>query len=206
MQQFIISLMDRYGYIGILFLITLENVFPPIPSEVILTLGGFMTTYTSMSIFGVVLFSTFGSVLGAIILYYAGKLLNRERLMRLVSGRLGKILHFSAEDVCRSIDWFQEKGNKTVFFCRFVPILRSLISIPAGMSEMDPARFLVYTTVGSALWNVVLVTLGSIVGENWTMISGIFHEYSHITGIVLAVLALFMLYRYIRKKQTSQKV
>lgn len=202
MQEFIISLMDRFGYPGILFLITLENVFPPIPSEVILTLGGFMTTYTSMSILGVVLFSTFGSLLGAIILYCAGKLLNEERMIRLVSGKVGRILRFHPEDVCRSMEWFQKKGNKTVFICRFIPILRSLISIPAGMSKMEPTRFLIYTTAGSIIWNAVLVVLGSIVGENWTQISEIFGKYSFVTRLILlGTVALFFYKHYAKKKK-----
>lgn len=200
MQELIISLLNRFGYPGILFLITLENVFPPIPSEVILTLGGFMTTYTSMSIFGVVLFSTFGSLLGAIILYSVGKILNRDRLMRLVSGKIGRVLHFHPEDVARSVEHFQKKGDKTVFFCRFIPILRSLISIPAGISEMDPTRFLIYTTAGSIIWNAVLVTLGSIVGENWEQISTLFSRYSFITRCILSGAVILFLYKHCRKK------
>lgn len=200
MQEFVISLMDRFGYPGILFLITLENIFPPIPSEVILTLGGFMTTYTDMSILGVTLFSTFGSLLGAIILYSVGKLLRGDRLMYVVSGRLGRLLHFKAEDVSRSIEWFRKKGTKSVFFCRFIPIVRSLISIPAGMCEMNPTIFLLYTTVGSAVWNAVLITLGSIVGENWEEISTVLHRYSSMTRILLIALVALLLFRRLRKK------
>lgn len=200
MQDFIISLMDRFGYVGILLLITLENLFPPIPSEVILTLGGFMTTYTTMNVPGVILFSTLGSLLGAIILYYVGKILNQERLIALSMGPVGRILHFSTADICRSISRFREKGNATVFYCRFIPILRSLISIPAGICEMSQGRFLVYTTLGSLLWNTVLVTLGSIVGDNWQQISGIFDKYSAITKILLVLFLALFLIKHFRKK------
>lgn len=200
MQEFIISLMDRFGYLGILFLITLENLFPPIPSEVILTLGGFMTTYSSMTVFGVVVFSTLGSVLGAIILYYVGKILNQERLIALSLGPVGRILHFSTADICRSISRFREKGNISVFYCRCIPILRSLISIPAGICEMEPTPFLLYTTAGSLIWNTILVTLGSILGNNWAQISELFAQYSTLTRIALiAFFALFLLKRF-RKK------
>lgn len=200
MQDLIISLMDRFGYIGILFLITLENLFPPIPSEVILTLGGFMTTYTSMNVPCVILFSTFGSVLGAIILYYVGKILNQDRLIALSLGPVGRILHFSTADICRSISRFREKGNSSVFYCRFIPILRSLISIPAGISEMPQGRFLVYTTLGSLIWNTVLVTLGSIVGKNWEQISGIFGKYSTLTKFAFIVFFVIFLFKHFRKK------
>lgn len=200
MQDFIISLMDRFGYVGILLLITLENLFPPIPSEVILTLGGFMTTYTTMNVPGVILFSTLGSLLGAIILYFVGKILNQERLIALSMGPVGRILHFSTADICRSISRFREKGNATVFYCRFIPILRSLISIPAGICEMSQGRFLIYTTLGSLLWNTVLVTLGSIVGDNWQQISGIFDKYSAITKILLVLFLALFLIKHFRKK------
>lgn len=200
MQDFIISLMNRFGYIGILFLITLENLFPPIPSEVILTLGGFMTTYSTMSVPGVILFSTFGSLLGAIALYYVGKLLNQDRLIALSLGPVGRILHFSTADICRAISRFREKGNFSVFYCRFIPILRSLISIPAGISEMSQGRFLIYTTIGSLIWNTVLVTLGSIVGNNWAQISDIFGKYSTLTKFALLILLIFFLIKHFRKK------
>lgn len=200
MQEFIITLMDRFGYVGILLLITLENLFPPIPSEVILTLGGFMTTYTTMTVPGVILFSTLGSLLGAIILYFVGKILNQERLIALSMGPVGRILHFSTTDICRSISRFREKGNATVFYCRFIPILRSLISIPAGICEMSQGRFLIYTTLGSLIWNTILVTLGSIVGENWGEISNIFHKYSTLTKIVFVLFLVFSLVKHFRKK------
>ncbi len=200
MQDFIITFMNRFGYIGIFLLITLENIFPPIPSEVILTLGGFMTTYTNMNVPGVILFSTLGSLLGAIVLYYAGKILNKDRLIALSLGPVGKILHLDTADICRSIARFQEKGNFSVFYCRFIPILRSLISIPAGISEMSQGRFLIYTTLGSLIWNTVLVTLGSMVGENWAQISNIFDKYSTLTKLALLAFLVFFLIKHFKKK------
>lgn len=202
MQEFIVSLMGKFGYPGIFFLITIENLFPPIPSEVILTMGGFLTTCTPMRIFGVILFSTLGSLLGAIILYYIGKLLNKERLMRLVSGRTGRLLHLHAEDIENAAVWFERKGGKAVFFCRLIPILRSLISIPAGMSEMNQIKFLLYTTAGSLLWNTVLVVLGSILGESWMLIAIVLKRYSAITKIALGISALSILFYFHRKKRS----
>ena len=184
------------------FLIALENVFPPIPSEVILLFGGFMTTYTSLNIALMVVAATLGSLLGAIVLYYIGKILNKERLKKIVSGKVGKVLRLKEKDIDMANHWFDTKGNKTVFFCRFIPIVRSLISIPAGMSEMPMAKFLLYTTVGSAIWNTVLIVIGNRVGENWESILGVFDQYSHIVLILLILIfVLFIVWFYTKKKK-----
>lgn len=204
MQEAIISIMNNFGYFGVFFLIAIENIFPPIPSEVILLFGGFMTTYSKLNIIGVIIASTLGSILGALILYYIGKILNKERLKKIVRGKIGKILRLKEKDIDKADEWFDKKGNKTVFFCRFVPILRSLISIPAGMSEMEMPKFLLYTTVGSAIWNTVLTIIGSIVGKNWESIVDIFDKYSHITLIVLIILFIILATVFF-KKRSKQK-
>ena len=201
MQTTIISIMNKFGYFGVFFLIAIENIFPPIPSEVILLFGGFMTTYSKLKITGIIIASTLGSLVGAIILYYIGKILNKERLKKLVKGKTGKVLRLKEADIDKADDWFDTKGNKTVFFCRFVPILRSLISIPAGMSEMKMSKFLLYTTVGSAIWNAVLTILGSIVGEKWESIVKIFDQYSHITLFILIILFIIFVIVYIKKRK-----
>ncbi len=201
MEEFFVAIMNQYGYVGVFFLILLENIFPPIPSEVILLFGGFMTTYTSLNIFGMVLFSTLGSVIGAILLYYIGKIFNKERLKKLISGRIGKVLRLKAKDIEVADKWFDEKGNKTVFFCRFIPIVRSLISIPAGMSEMPKTKFIVYTLMGSFLWNIILIYVGSFVGERWTDIVLILDQYSHFLLIlILLSFCIFCLWFYHKRK------
>ncbi len=206
MQEFIISLMGQFGYFGVFFLIALENVFPPIPSEVILLFGGFMTTYTSLNIALMIVAATLGSLLGAIVLYYIGKILNKERLKKIVSGKVGKVLRLKEKDIDMADHWFDTKGNKTVFFCRFIPIVRSLISIPAGMSEMPMAKFLLYTTVGSAIWNTVLIVIGNRVGENWESILGVFDQYSHIVLILLILIFILFIVWFYTKKQKKKKV
>ena len=187
MQEIMLSIMEQFGYLGVFLLIAVENIFPPIPSEAVLLFGGFMTTYTGLNIVIMIISATLGSLVGAIVLYYVGRILNKERLKKLVSGKVGKILRLKTEDIDKADKWFDEKGNKTVFFCRFIPIVRSLISIPAGMSEMSMGKFLMYTISGSAVWNTVLLTIGNIVGENWVNMLAIFDQYSHITLTVLAI-------------------
>ena len=205
MEELILSIMNQFGYIGVLLLIAIENVFPPIPSEVILLFGGFMTTYTELNVIGMILFSTLGSLIGAIVLYYVGKILNKERLKKIVSGKVGKILRLKNEDIEKADHWFDTKGNKTVFFCRFIPIVRSLISIPAGMSEMPMTKFLLYTTFGSLIWNTVLVVIGNRVGENWTSILDILDKYSNIVLVLLVIIAIACIYLFYSKKLKKDK-
>lgn len=204
MEEIIINLMNQFGYAGIMFLIMIENVFPPIPSEIILCFGGFMTTTTKMTVLGVIIASTIGSLLGAIILYLVGRLLNKERLIKIVNGKIGKILRLKAKDIEMADRWFDEKGNLTVFFCRFIPIVRSLISIPAGMSEMPFLKFMTLTTIGTVIWNTVLTILGSVMGENWVKIADIMDKFSSITLIVLIIIfivACGCFYKFVYKKR-----
>ena len=203
MQEMIIEIMNNFGYLGVFLLIAIENVFPPIPSEVILLFGGFMTTFSDMNIVGVIIASTLGSVLGAIILYYIGKILNKDRLKKIITSKPGKILRLKPEDIDKADEWFDTKGNKTVFFCRFVPIIRSLISIPAGMSEMPMKKFLLYTAAGSLIWNAALTIAGSIVGENWTNIVDIMDQYSHIILILLIIIFVIAVIIFYKKRKKS---
>ena len=190
MDHWILDVMSRYGYLGLALLIMAENLFPPIPSEIILTFGGFMTTYTRMHIPGAVLSATVGSVGGALILYQAGRFLSPDRLDTLLSGRLGRILHLKKADIQKAADWFDSRGNYTVFFCRFIPIVRSLISIPAGMADMALGRFLWMTVAGSLLWNLVLICAGTAAGTSWQKAVQYFGSYTQAAKIVLGVGAM----------------
>ena len=203
MHIFIMDMMNSFGYIGIALLIMIENLFPPIPSEVILTFGGFMTTYTHLTVGGVVFFSTLGSTVGAIFLYYIGKLLSPEKLEQLIDGKLGKILHFKKSDVRKSIKKFQQKGNMTVFICRCIPILRSLISIPAGMSNMKMGNFLVLTIAGSALWNTNLVSAGAAAGASWEKILEVMDTYSTVVVIIIGLSMFFGCFFYYRNRKNE---
>lgn len=201
MQEIIIQVMNQFGYIGIFLLILIENVFPPIPSEVILTFGGFMTTQTDMSVLGVIIVATLGSIGGAIILYLVGRLINKDVIEKWLDGKVGKILRFKREDVEKANGWFEKKGKYTVLFCRCVPIVRSLISIPAGMSKMKFVPFIILTTIGSAVWNTVLVVLGSVAGNSWDKIASIIDRFSDVILIILIVSAVAFLIIHFTKKE-----
>lgn len=206
MQQFILHIIEQFGYFGVFFLILIENVFPPIPSEVILLFSGFFSSYTSLSVFYMILASTLGSFLGAIILYYIGKIFNKERLKKIVNGRLGKILFLKENDIDKADEWFDNKGNKSVFFCRFVPIVRSLISIPAGMSEMPMLKFIIYTVCGSMIWNTVLICLGYKLGDNWEYVLTILDKYQIIVIVILVIIFGYVIIKFYRKKRKSKKI
>ncbi|WMJ88807.1 DedA family protein [Anaerocolumna sp. MB42-C2] len=200
MQNWIIDFMNQFGYLGITLLIALENIFPPIPSEVILTFGGFMTTYTDLKVIWVIIASTGGSLLGACVLYGVGNILSAERLGKLLDGKIGQILHFNKEDVFKACDWFNSKGKGTVFICRCIPIVRSLISIPAGMAKMKFGFFFILTTAGSLVWNTVLVYLGVAASSSWEKIVAGTDLYTKITLIVLGVIAVIIVYLYLKKR------
>lgn len=202
MQDWIISFMNQFGYLGIALLIAIENIFPPIPSELILTFGGFMTTYTNMNIWIVILFATIGSVTGAIVLYGVGRLLPTEKMERLI-GRWGHVLGLKKEDVKRTEGWFIRRGTATVFFCRFIPIVRSLISIPAGMAHMRRDTFLLYTTFGTAIWNVVLVYLGAVAGAGWESIAQYMDIYSYIALAVLAIIIIGLVIWFKKRRKAG---
>lgn len=167
MEDILVEIINQFGYFGIFLLITIENIFPPIPSEVNLTFGGFMTTFSNMNRWGVIVSATMGSVLGAIILYVFGRVLNIERFENFLGSKLGRILHLKREDVRKAGKWFIKYGNRAVFICRFIPIVRSLISIPAGISRMKFSKFLFLTIMGTFIWNVILIYLGRFAGEAW---------------------------------------
>ena len=202
MENWITDIMSQYGYLGIFLLIMLENIFPPIPSEVILTFGGYMTTQSDMTAMGVILVSTAGSVAGAVILYGLGLQLDVKRLEKIVD-RYGRVLRLTRKDIHKADSWFDKYGIWTVLFCRLIPLIRSLISIPAGMSNMKFGLFLLFTTLGTLIWNTILVTVGAAVGDNWESIVGVMDVYSNIVYllIVIAGLAVIWWYLQFRKKR-----
>ena len=200
MEQWMLEIMNSFGYLGIFLLILAENIFPPIPSEVILTFEGFMTTYTRMHVPGVVLSSTAGSLVGAVILYQLGNLLSPERLEHLITGPVGKALRLKKEHIQQAMDWFDSRGNYTVFFCRFIPIVRSLISIPAGMAAMASGRFLWMTALGSFLWNLALVSLGAFAGSSWEKAARYFGNYTKAAKIVLLAACVIGGIVFLRRK------
>ena len=179
-----IEFINLYGYKAILVLITLENIFPPIPCELILTFSGFLTTISNLDPPGVIIVATLGSYLGAVILYCCGYLIDYNRLISFLTNKL----HFNNDSVYRSINWFDKYGKIIVFLGRLIPIIRSLISIPAGITKMNFFNFSIYTIIGSLIWNAVLVYFGIFLGDNWQLISFYLQRYSIIIVFILIII------------------
>lgn len=195
------TIIMKYGYLGIFLLIAIENIFPPIPSEVILTFSGFIVRYSSLSLLSVIIFSTLGSIFGAIILYYIGYFLNKKKIIAITRSKIGHLLRLKEDKILNSIDVFNEEGGKSIFVCRFIPILRSLISIPAGICRYNFTVFLLLTSFGSLLWNTIFVLLGNMLGENWSLVVELFKNYYK--PIVIGIVLLFFIIKTYKKHQNS---
>lgn len=180
-----VSVMESLGGPGAGLLIALENLFPPLPSEIILPLAGFTASQGSFSVGGAVLWTTAGSVLGALALYTLGAVFGRSRF-RALWARLPLV---DLQDLDRTEAWFARHGAKAVFLGRMVPIFRSLISVPAGIERMPVATFLALTTAGSLLWNTLFVVAGYQLGENWHLVEGYAGIFQNLVlgGVVVAV-------------------
>lgn len=183
--QWAVDLMETLGSPGAGLAIALENIFPPLPSEVILPLAGFTASRGSFSLIEVLIWTTLGSLLGALALYGLGYWLGSERLKKIVA----RIPLMKVSDVERSEAWFAKHGSSAVFFGRMLPIFRSLISIPAGVTHMRLWRFIVLTTAGSAIWNSIFVIAGFLLGENWHLVE----EYANILQYVVIAIVLVVL-------------
>lgn len=165
-----------------------------------------MTTTTNMSVLWVVVASTAGAVAGAVILYAIGMVVNVNRLEKIVD-KWGHFLRLTKKDIDKAQSWFDRYGVWTVFFCRFIPLIRSLISIPAGMARMNFWVFILLTTVGTMIWNVVLIKVGAAVGSSWHDIVNYMNIYSNIAYAILAIIfiILFVIYAKKRMKKNSDQ-
>ncbi len=184
MDQFIIQAMNHYGYLAIMVFVVLENILPFVPSELVLTFAGLMTTQSAMTVPGVILDATVLSVVGSLGLYGIGRFISEDRLAALVDTKLGRLLGFKKDDIYKSTEWFHKKGKYSVLFCRCVPVLRCLISLPAGTSKMNLPIFIFFTFIGSLFWNLLLVNMGAAAGNNWEVIV---HKLGFATSVIGAV-------------------
>lgn len=205
MNTTIIDFISSYGYLAVAILIAVENIFPPIPSEIILTFSGFLSISAHLNLGGLIIASTIGALVGAIVLYLLGKLISFEKLERLITGKWGKILHFKMEHLEKAQRFFERHGNSTAFWGRFLPVVRSLISVPAGMAKFPIKRFLLFTAGGSLIWNAVLIVVGRLAGASWERFSVLIEKYSF---VLLAVVILiggsgYLIYRIKTKRSTK---
>ena len=193
-----VSLMETIGAPGAALAIALENLFPPLPSEVILPLAGFTASRGSFTLAEALIWTTLGSVVGAFALYWVGRALGRERTRKIVRA----LPLVDVADVDKVEAWFDKHGSAAVFFGRMIPIFRSLISIPAGITGMNQAKFLGLTLAGSLIWNSIFVLAGFYLGENWHLVE----QYADVfQKLVIAAVVLWLVWFVVHKVRKHRR-
>ena len=192
----IVEIVSAFGYVGVFLLMLLENIFPPIPSELIMPLAGFVAARGDLNFIAVILVGTAGSVVGALPWYYAGAKLGQARMKRFAE-RWGHWLTLLPEDVDKASEWFDRHGKGAVFFGRLIPAVRTLISVPAGIAGMSMTKFLIYSTLGSLIWTALLALAGYLLESQYEKVSEYMNPIS--TGVVV-LMVLYYLYRLIRQR------
>ncbi len=199
--DWIVNLMEVLGGPGVGIAILLENLFPPIPSEVVLPLGGFTAAQGSVTFASVLIWSIIGSVVGAYILYGVGAWLGAERLRKIADW----MWLVKASDVDASLEFFDRHGKASIFFGRLIPGIRSLISIPAGLDRMNLVTFGLWTTLGSGIWNTILVSLGYALGDQWERVTEYVDAYSKVAYVILILILVGFLVYFIRRDVRERK-
>lgn len=192
--------MEAIGAPGVGLGVFLENIFPPIPSEVILPLAGFTSSQGSMNVIAAFIWATVGSMVGAYVLYYLGAAIGADRL-RKIADRMWLV---KVSDVDGALAWFDKYGKISILLGRVIPGIRSLISIPAGIDRMNPLTFGFYTLIGSSAWNALLIYCGWVLGENWHMVEGVIDQYSKVVYVLVALVLVGVLVWLVRRAQKDK--
>ena len=197
MAQWVFDVVAALGYVGLALLLLAENLFPPIPSEVVLPLAGFLVGRGDLNLWGALVAATLGSVAGAVALYSLGRYGGRRLVLR-----YGSWLRVDEDSLDRAEGWFRHYGDVLVLFARVVPLARSIVSIPAGTAKMPLGRFVVLTTIGSTIWNALLIGAGVFLGANWSVVQNWIGSYSNVVLILAAVgAAAYLLLRHFRRSE-----
>ncbi|WP_167047772.1 DedA family protein [Salinibacterium sp. ZJ454] len=198
--QFVLDTIDALGEVGVGFLAAAETLFPPIPSELILPLAGYLSHTGQMSFLWVMIAATLGGYIGAVILYAFGAILGEARAIRW----LGMLPLVDEEDFIKAADWFHRHGRSAVFFGRFVPLVRSLISLPAGAAKMNLWSFTLYTLVGSAIWNLLLVGAGYLLGTQHELVEEYMHYIDYVVyAVIIGVMVWLVTRRILRSRRAA---
>ncbi len=200
MLEWITSIINSMSYLGIAFLMFLENIFPPIPSEVVMPLAGFTATQGKLNIVFVILAGTAGTVVGALPWYYLGSHLGEKRIKGLAD-KYGKWLTVSSADIDKAKKWFEKHGGKAVMLCHLVPGIRTFISVPAGINRMNWVPFLIYTALGGGFWVGVLAIAGYTLGNNYQAVE----KYASPASKILLVALVIAFIAWIWRRQTKRK-
>ncbi len=195
--HYIISLIQSTSYAGIFTLMTLESALIPIPSEVTMPFSGFLASSGQLSLILVIVVGTIANLFGSLIAYYIGYFLEETLLLKLVK-KYGKFILLTEHDYEKANKWFTKYGDKIIFISRLLPGVRTVISLPAGMFEMDIKKFTAYTLIGCLIWSTFLTYVGYILGENWRSLEGYFRKFEIILAVFFIVLIIWYLEKHLK--------
>jgi len=194
--SFALSTISTFGYGGIFFLMMLESMVLPVPSELVMPFAGFLIEKGSFTFLYVIIASTLGSITGSLIFYYIGKTGGHALVER-----YGKYVLINHDDVKKTEEWFNKRGELTIFFARLIPVIRHLISLIAGIGKMNVKKFAFYTIIGAALWNGILAYLGFILGQHWEQVNQYTDQISIVIVILLIGFVVYFAYRHLKKRK-----
>lgn len=195
-----VQLISYFGYFGVFILMTMESMIFPVPSELVMPFAGFLIASQKFSFSLVMISSTMGSIFGSLLSYYIGKYGGQAFILK-----YGKYFLLDKTDLEKTENWFAKKGEKTIFISRFIPVVRHLISLPAGIGKMDLKKFCVYTTTGAAIWNGFLAYCGFYLGKNWNLVRHYTEYFSLTAAGLLFLAAVYFIYRHIKHKKMEKK-
>lgn len=196
-----VSIISYLGYFGVFILMALESMIAPVPSELVMPFAGFLAAEGRFSFWLIIVFSSLGTIFGSLLSYYIGMYGGNRVVLK-----YGKYLLLDATDLEKTEKWFERRGEKTIFISRFIPVVRHLISIPAGIGKMNVGKFCVYTIAGATIWNSFLAYLGFVLGENWESVKH-YSEYISITAAILLVIGFaYFIYHHIKNKRKNLKI
>ncbi len=196
LSSIILTTISSLGYIGVFILMIMESMIFPVPSELVLPFAGFLAAEGTFNIWLAIIASSIGSLVGSLLSYALGKYGGKALVTR-----YGKYFFLDEHDLAKTHEWFDKRGERTILIGRFIPIVRHLISIPAGIGNMNLKRFCVYTVIGATLWNAFLIYLGYILGQNWDKVKHYTEPISIVVIIVLVVIGIIMIYRHVKHKR-----
>ena len=201
LAQWVQDVIEQLGYVGVALLVVLENVFPPIPSEIVLPFAGFVAQQGSESVVLMILAATVGSVIGALIMYWIAAVIGDERL-HAFTRRFGKWVQIREADLTRAEEWFDRHAMSAVLVGRCVPLIRSVVSIPAGFRRMKLIPYIAYTFLGSLVWNIALVGAGAVLGENWERVEPVVATFQWIVIVVILAGLARVAYVVVQRRRT----
>jgi membrane protein DedA with SNARE-associated domain len=187
-----VDTINALGYVGVFVLMAFESMIIPLPSELVMPFAGFLVAQGRFSMMWVILFATIGSLTGSLISYFIGKFGGNRLVLK-----YGKYVLLSEHDLKKTEQWFTKRGELTIFIGRFIPVVRHVISIPAGMAKMDLKKFCLYTVIGAGIWNAILAYAGYFLGQNWNKIRQYTEPISILVACIIVIGIVYFIYNHV---------